>query len=164
MSMININAVRAKNKKKIMKQVIKNWELYLLIFLPMAYIIIFKYWPMYGTQIAFRNYMVTKGISGSKWVGLDHFKRFINSYNFAKMFFNTLEISVYQLVASFPIPILLAVALNYCRNKFYKKAVQMATYAPHFISVVVMVGLVLQMLALRTGIINNIIAALGFER
>lgn len=142
----------------------KNWDLYLILILPVAYILIFKYIPMYGAQIAFRKYTVTGGITGSPWVGLQNFKKFVETYNFWSIFTNTIQLSVYSLVAGFPIPILLALSLNYCTNKHYKKFAQMVTYAPHFISVVVLCGMILQFFAPRYGIVNNIIDLFGGEQ
>ncbi|TBL72501.1 ABC transporter permease [Paenibacillus thalictri] len=140
----------------------KVWRLYALIALPLVYIIIFKYVPMYGSQIAFKNFIVTKGIWGSEWVGFRHFIRFFNSYEFWRLLINTIVLSVYSLVAGFPFPIILALSLNYVKNKLFKKSVQLITYAPHFISVVVMVGIIFEMLDPRTGIVNSVMKLLGF--
>lgn len=133
-----------------------NWQLYLILLIPVAYIIIFKYVPMYGAQIAFRNYSARKGFFGSPWVGFYHFQRFFSSYQFWRVIKNTLGISVYLLVAGFPIPIILALSLNSTNIYRLKKTVQTATYIPHFISTVVMVGMLLQFLSPRVGIINTI--------
>jgi len=119
---------------------------------------------MLGAQIAFKNYNVVKGIWGSPWVGFKHFQRFISSYLFFRVLKNTLIISFYQLVAGFPIPILLALSLNYLNQQRYKKVVQMVTYAPFFISTVVLVGMILQILNSQHGLVNNIIVRLGGER
>nr|WP_312886549.1 ABC transporter permease subunit [Paenibacillus foliorum] len=146
-----------------LKKMRKVWRLYVLIALPVLYIIIFKYIPMYGAQIAFKNFIVTKGIWGSEWVGFKHFLRFFDSYEFWRLMSNTIVLSVYSLFASFPFPIILALSLNYVKNQFFKKSVQMITYAPHFISVVVMVGIILELLDPRNGIVNSIIKGLGFE-
>jgi putative aldouronate transport system permease protein len=143
------------------KQITKGWQLYLLIFLPVLYIVVFKYVPMYGAIIAFKDFSVTKGIMGSPWVGLKHFSRFINSYDFWTIMKNTIGLSLYQLIAGFPLPIVLALSLNYVRNVWFKKTVQMVTYAPHFISIVVMVGIILEFLAPRTGIVNHLLNVLG---
>ncbi|MCS7461975.1 ABC transporter permease subunit [Paenibacillus doosanensis] len=145
------------------KKIRKVWRLYVLIALPLIYIIIFKYIPMYGAQIAFKNFIVTKGIWGSEWVGLKHFIRFFNSYEFWRLMNNTIVLSVYSLVAGFPFPIILALSLNYVKNKLFKKSVQMVTYAPHFISVVVMVGLILEMLDPRNGIVNALLKLVGLQ-
>nr|WP_249866158.1 ABC transporter permease subunit [Paenibacillus konkukensis] len=146
-----------------LKKIRKVWRLYVLIALPLIYIIIFKYIPMYGAQIAFKNFIVTKGIWGSEWVGLKHFIRFFNSYEFWRLMNNTIVLSVYSLVAGFPFPIILALSLNYVKNKLFKKSVQMVTYAPHFISVVVMVGLILEMLDPRNGIVNAALKLVGLQ-
>lgn len=140
----------------------KNWSLYLLVSIPLAYLIIFRYIPMYGVQIAFRNYVPAKGITGSAWVGLKHFYKFINNYQFKQILWNTIAISLYQLV-TFPLPIILAVLLNYVRREKFKKTVQMISYAPHFISTVVMVGIIIQFLDARSGAVNKIIVAFGGE-
>ena len=139
----------------------KNWQLYVLVLLPVLYIIIFAYLPMYGIQIAFRNFIITEGIWQSPWVGLHHFRRFISSYMFTRLIRNTLSLSVYGWIAGFPFPILLALGLHYCTNKKYKKTVQLVTYAPYFISTVVMIGMLLQFLHPRVGFINNIVQLMG---
>jgi putative aldouronate transport system permease protein len=118
---------------------------------------------MYGVQIAFKNYMATKGIWNSPWIGLDHFKRFFDSYYFWDLIWNTLGLSLYQLVVGFPIPILLALMLNEVAGKKFKKTVQTVTYAPHFISVVVLVGMVVMFLSPQTGIVNRLITLFGGE-
>jgi len=141
-----------------------NWQLYVLVFLPVAYIIVFHYVPMYGAQIAFKNFRVTLGISGSPWVGFEHFIRFFNSFEFSRIMVNTIVISLYSLFVGFPFPIILALLLNYIVSRRFKKSVQMVTYAPHFISTVVMVGMILQFLSPQVGVINNIIESLGGER
>jgi putative aldouronate transport system permease protein len=142
----------------------RNWELYLFILPAMIFYIIFHYIPMYGVQIAFKNYMVTKGIFGSPWAGFKHFERFFNSYQFWTLLRNTVVLSFYQILAGFPIPIILALLLNQIKNQSYKKIIQTVTYAPHFISVVVLVGMVNIFLSPRSGIINHIIDFLGGDR
>ena len=141
-----------------------NYQLYLLVLLPVAYIFVFMYIPMYGTQIAFREFMAIQGIWGSDWVGLKYFQKFFDSPYFVRVVRNTLEISLYTLIAGFPFPILLALALNSSLNRRFKKTVQMITYAPYFISTVVMVGMLFQFLSPRIGFVNDILALLGLER
>ncbi|MFC6549187.1 ABC transporter permease [Cohnella cellulosilytica] len=141
----------------------KVWQLYALIALPLAYIVIFKYGPMYGAQIAFKDFSVTRGILGSGWVGFEHFERFFRSYEFGRILRNTVGLSLYSLLAGFPLPIIFALSLNYAGKRLFKKSVQMITFAPYFISVVVLAGIILQFLAMRTGIVNLIIGWLGFE-
>lgn len=141
----------------------KNWILYAMI-LPVAiYYIIFAYAPMYGIQLAFKDYQVKEGIMGSPWVGLEHFIRFFKSYNFGQLLKNTIGISVYSLLVGFLIPIIFALMLNYLRNKFLKKTVQMVSYAPYFISTVVMCGMIAIFMNPDTGILNVIRNFFGME-
>lgn len=142
----------------------KSWQLTTLMMLPLIYLLVFKYYPMLGAQIAFKKYILTQGIWGSPWVGFRHFIRFFTSYQFTRVMGNTLGLAFYQLLAGFPIPILLALSLNYVGSKRYRKAAQMVTYAPHFISIVVMVGMLMQFLAPRAGFVNNVRALVGLER
>lgn len=145
------------------KQMKKGWRLYVLLVLPVVYLLVFKYYPMYGAQIAFKDFTASKGIAGSDWVGFKHFIRFFHSYEFGRLLQNTLLLSVYSLAAGFPFPILLALCLNYVRKTSFKKSVQMITYAPHFISVVVMAGIILELLDPTRGLINNLLHLFGFE-
>jgi putative aldouronate transport system permease protein len=142
-------------------QIVRNWELYLLVLPPLLYFVIFRYIPMYGAQIAFRRFSPALGIWGSPWVGLEQFVRFLSSSKFSTVLGNTLLLSLYKLVAGFPIPIILALALHYCSSDRFKRTVQMVTYAPHFISVVVIAGIVVQVLSPRVGVVNRLIMLLG---
>ena len=145
-----------------LKRLSRHWQLYLVLLIPVALLIIFSYGPMYGVQIAFKDFKVRQGIWGSKWVGMKHFENFWGTYSFKRLITNTLTLSVYSLVAGFPVPILLALMLNECGNLKYKKAVQMITYAPHFISTVVMCSIILLVVtSANNGILNNMLAALG---
>lgn len=147
-----------------MKQKVFNvWQLYVLLLLPLIHLFIFKYYPMYGAMISFKDYSAVEGILGSEWVGLKHFIRFFNSHDFWTIMWNTISLSLYQLIAGTPFPIILALALNYVRNQHFKKTVQMVSYAPHFISVVVMVGIIIQFLSPRSGIVSNIAGLFGYE-
>nr|WP_238177779.1 ABC transporter permease subunit [Paenibacillus contaminans] len=141
-----------------------NWQLYVMIAPVVAYFIIFHYFPMYGVQIAFKDFIATKGITGSSWVGLKHFDQFFQSYYAARIILNTLGISLMQLVIGFPIPILLAIMLNEVRSSKFKRTVQTVTYAPHFLSSVVLVGMMVTFLSPRNGIVNLIIELFGGER
>ena len=151
-------------RKAVWPQIRKNAQLYVLIALPVVFIIIFHYVPMYGAQIAFKNFRLTSGIIGSPWVGFVHFERFFKSYEFGRVLGNTIGISVYSLLAGFPFPIILALSLNSIKNQPFKKTIQMVTYAPHFISTVVIVGILLQILGPRNGIVNNLLELFGQER
>ena len=141
-----------------------NWQLHLLLALPLIYLIVFKYLPMAGAQIAFRDFFTRSGIWGSPWVGLANFERFFESPQFWTVVRNTFGLSVYQIAASFPVPIILALALNNVEHRRFKKTVQLTTYAPHFISTVVMAGMIMRYLALHTGVVNNVLEGLGLER
>ncbi|TVY11225.1 sugar ABC transporter permease [Paenibacillus cremeus] len=118
---------------------------------------------MYGAQIAFKNYSITKGIWDSPWIGFNHFVRFFNSYDFWRIMKNTLLLSLYHLVATFPFPVLFALGLHYIANVRFRKTLQLVTYAPHFISVVVMVGLILQFLSPRIGPMAVLTERLGLH-
>lgn len=154
------------NKKKAFtfSKVLRYWELYVFMLPGILYFIIFHYMPMYGIQIAFKEFVPARGILGSEWVGLEHFKSFFSSFYFWRLVKNTLLINVYNLIFGFPIPILLALMLNEAKNGMFKKSVQLVTYAPHFISMVVMVGMMYVFLNTERGFINNILAQIGFER
>lgn len=140
------------------------WQLYIFLLPALIYFLIFHYGPMYGVQIAFKKYMPSLGITGSPWVGFEHFKKFFDSYYFTDLIKNTLGISIYELVLGFPMPIILALVFNELKNGFFKKFTQTVTYAPHFISTVVIVGMLVSFLSPSTGIINHIIAAFGGDR
>lgn len=118
-----------------------NWDLWLFVFPGMLITFIFSYIPIYGIQIAFRRYSAKKGIWESPWVGFDHFVRFFESPYFLTTLYNTFILSLYSLIAGFPLPILLALMLNSFEHKKYRKIIQSVTYAPNFISTVVMCGM-----------------------
>ncbi|NMA82335.1 MAG: sugar ABC transporter permease, partial [Epulopiscium sp.] len=132
-----------KIQNKYLKGIVKNWQLYIFILPALLYFLIFSYGPMYGIQIAFKDFIATKGIWGSPWVGFKHFKNFITIHSFKVVIKNTLTLSIYALIAGFPAPIILALLLNEVKSTKFKKLVQNVTYAPHFISTVVMVGMII---------------------
>src|SRR5699024_7976085 len=152
---------RKRNSRK--RKIIQNWELYLFILPAFLYFVIFHYVPLYGIVIAFKDYIPSLGISGSPWVGLEHFKDFFNSYYFWRLLKNTIGISLYSLVIGFPAPIILALAINEVKDGIFKRGVQTITYAPHFISLVVMVGMIIAFLSPSTGLINHILGWFGVE-
>lgn len=139
-------------QKSLGKRIRARWQLYLFLLLPLIYIAIFAYYPMTGIQLAFKKYDMLRGMKGSKWVGLDNFRRFFSSYYFERTIGNTIRISLYTLLVGFPLPIVFACMLNTIRNQKYKKFVQMITYFPHFISTVVLVGMMMTLLNPRIGI------------
>ncbi|MYL46720.1 ABC transporter permease [Virgibacillus halodenitrificans] len=144
------------------KRMMKSWQLYVFLIPALTYFIIFHYIPMYGVQIAFKDFYATEGILGSPWVGFEHFTRFFDSYYFWRLLKNTLLINLYQLLL-FPLPIIFALMLNELRNGPFKRWSQTLTYAPHFISVVVVVGMLVAFLDPITGLVNHLIVALGGE-
>jgi ABC-type polysaccharide transport system permease subunit len=138
----------------------RSWQLYVLLAPPLIFSIIFLYWPMYGLVLAFKNYNITLGITGSPWAGTKYITQFFHSYLFWPVIKNTLILNVYALLALFPLPIILALLLNSLRAQKFKKTVQLITYAPYFISTVVLVGIILMLFSPTTGVVNQPITAL----
>lgn len=150
-------------KKRIIKGLKGSWQLYLLLLIPLVYIIIFHYVPMYGATLAFKNFNPGTGILGSPWVGMKNFNRFFRSPSFGSILSNTLILSIGNLIFSMPLPILLAIALNESKSKMVSKTVQMVTYAPYFLSTVIMVSLLMQWSSVNGGLFNNILGLFGHE-
>ncbi|MCP3781202.1 MULTISPECIES: ABC transporter permease [Paenibacillus] len=150
-----------KPNRKIWNQIKRDYELYLFLLPIIIIYLVFKYYPMYGIQIAFKDFSPSRGIWGSEWVGFKHFIDFFDSYNFWTIMTNTLTLSVLSLVFSFPAPIIIAIMLNQMLAKRYKKIVQTVIYAPHFISTVVLVGMLNVFLSPNSGIVNHIITLFG---
>ncbi|MCG3088061.1 ABC transporter permease [Sporosarcina cyprini] len=151
---------KRKARSKWWKSVWRNWELYVLLSPVILYFLVFHYFPLYGLQIAFKDFIASKGILGSPWVGFKHFERFFNSYYFWRLIKNTIGIGVFTLAVSFPVPIIIALMLNEVKSLRYKKFVQTVIYAPHFLSTVVVVGMLL--LFVKTdGMINQLIRLFG---
>ncbi|MCH4887617.1 sugar ABC transporter permease [Acidaminobacter sp. JC074] len=141
----------------------RNYQLYLMVLPAVLLIFIFRYIPMYGVQIAFKDFVPTKGITGSEWVGFKHFIRFFESYNFWDILKNTLGLSLYQLIVGFPFPIILALILNQIKHNPFKKMVQTVTYIPHFVSVVVVIGMLTLFTSPDKGIIAHLFTMFGME-
>ncbi|WP_099478718.1 ABC transporter permease [Paenibacillus ihbetae] len=156
-----IAATETKRSRYKWNRIWRNWQLYVLISPVIAYYILFQYVPMYGIQIAFKDFIATQGIWGSPWVGLDHFERFFNGYYFWRLIKNTLGIGLYSLAVGFPVPIILALLMNEVRAEKFKRFVQTITYAPHFLSIVVVVGMMMIFLSPRYGILNHFIEMFG---
>ena len=146
-----------------MKRVLRAWQLYVLLAPAIIYILVFKYWPMYGVQIAFKNYNPVDGFTDSPWVGLTHFIRFVNSYQFGQVIGNTLWIALLGLLVAFPVPIILALLVNQLQSEKFKKFTQTVLYSPAFISTVVVVGIMFVVLSPRSGLVNNAIQLGGGE-
>lgn len=157
--------IAIKGTKKSLRKKIWNYREYYLMLLPaLIYVIIFCYGPMYGVQIAFKNFRGSLGIIKSPWVGFEHFINFFTSFNFWNLVSNTLILSLYSLAISFPIPIIIALILNELKSQKLKRFTQTVLYAPHFISIVVLVGMISVMFAKETGVVNSLLEMLGFER
>lgn len=165
MSPVSAHAVKPKTsvRTRLRRSISQNWEFYLLLLPSVILLIIFKYAPMYGVQIAFRDYRASAGIWGSEWVGLRWFEKFFQSYNSVRLISNTVILSLQQMLWTFPIPIVLALMLNQVRHQKFKKVVQTVIYAPHFISVMVLAGMLRIFLSPSGGLINLIIQAMGGE-
>lgn len=149
--------------KRTWELVRENYQLYLMLLPTLAFYLIFKYSPMYGLQIAFRNYKPARGIWGSAWVGLENFQRFMSRDYFWQSFANSLTINIASILLTFPLPILFALMLNEVRNNKLKSAMQTITYAPHFISTVVVVAMIKLFLSPTVGVINNLRVAMGLD-
>ena len=152
------------SNKSVFKKIANAKYLYLMLIVPVVYVIIFNYLPIGGIAMAFQRYTPRNGMFGSEWVGLYNFTRFFESPVFWDVIRNTLSVSLYALIAGFPFPILLAVMVNHCMLPRFKKGVQTITFAPYFLSAVLLVGLVTQLLSLKSGIVNSGLEQLGFER
>jgi len=151
-------------KRHLKRQLKRSIPYYILLILPIAFLIVFAYTPMWGLQIAFRDFQSQTPLLQMPWRGLHYFEMFFSSALFWRYFRNTIIIAAYSLIAGFPLPIILAICLNECRHLKFKKTVQMITYMPYFITTVVLVAMILQFAARETGIVNNIIYAFGGNR
>lgn len=158
-----VTSPRGRSATRISRRILKHWEYYLLVLIPMAYIVIFKYVPMVGAQIAFRDFNVIQGMWGSPWVGFREFTRFFESPSFWRLIENTFTISITRLMLGFPAPIILALALNEISARTFKRSVQMVTYAPHFISTVVMASMIILFLNPRLGLFGVLMRAVGAQ-
>lgn len=143
MEILHNNAVsfHAPAKQSLRKRVCQRWQLFLFLLIPVAWVLIFCYYPMMGVQIAFKNYLPREGIWGSAWVGLTHFVTFFKSFYFSRTVGNTVRLSLYSLGVGFPLAIIFALMMNLIRRRRFQKAVQTISYMPHFISTVVLVGM-----------------------
>lgn len=146
---------------RIKKELARHWQLYLFALIPIVNVLFHQYGPMYGIQIAFRNYNPRDGIWNSEWVGLKWFKQFLSDPKFSAIFWNTVKLSLYNIVVTFPFPIIFAVFLNCVNNKRFKGFVQNITYMPHFISVTVLVGILTMVLSPVSGIYGSIFRLMG---
>lgn len=154
----------ASRLKQVWSGIARDKFLYVLALPGLLYFLIFKYVPMWGIVIAFQNYSPYQGMSGSPWVGLEHFGRFFSNPDFFTLFRNTLAINILSLVLFFPLPILLSLMLNEVRHMFYKKIIQSIVYLPHFLSWVIIVGITFLLFSTGDGAINQMLVAMGFDK
>jgi putative aldouronate transport system permease protein len=150
-----------KRRKSLISRIILNREIYLMALPGLILLVIFRYLPMYGITVAFKDFNVIKGIIGSPWIGFENYERLMSSSEFKRAFVNTLAISVLRMVFGMPLPIILALSLNEVRNMLYKRSIQTIVYIPHFISWVVVAGIFMDLLSPSTGLINRLIEILG---
>ena len=153
--------MKKKNRKQIRKRIKNDWQIYLLLLPAVLYLLLFHYLPIYGVQIAFKNFLPVRGILGSEWVGLKHFQALFSDPNFYRVLGNTLKISIFTLLTTFPITIIFTILVNEILNTKFKSVVQTITYMPHFLSWVVVGTFVYQILSPTGGVINAILIQLG---
>lgn len=147
--------------KALKKSMSKYWQMYLLLIPVIVYYVVFKYMPMVGAQIAFKNFSFRKGIWGSAWVGMAHFERFFSSSQAISIIWNTLYLGFLTIIFCFPMPIILALIVNEIRSERLKNSLKTVTYAPHFVSTIVVVGMMMSMCSPSTGIINTVAVKMG---
>ena len=157
--MKNQKSAVALQSRPLKKRLLDNWQLYAMLLIPIVLTIIYKYLPMYGIQIAFRDYKASRGMFGSEWVGLKWFERFFSAPTCVRMLKNTILLSFYSLLWSFPIPIILALMLNQVRFQRFKRTTQTVLYAPHFISTMVICGMIRIFLSPSGGLINLLLGS-----
>lgn len=156
-----ITKVKGEWWKETVRKFKRDWQLHLLIWLPMIYVIIFQYIPMYGVQMAFRDYSIGDSFGESTWVGLQWFEQFMSSPNFGKYLWNTISLSLYTLVVGFPLPIIYALLLNTVTKEKFKKTVQTISYMPHFISTVTFIGIIQMIFSPVGGLYGSVYRLLG---
>ncbi len=159
---IGVGSVTALSKRRSpLSGIRREYQLWIMLLPAIAVLIVFNYIPMYGIQLAFRDFDFTKGLTGGRWRGLFYFKKFTDSYQFWALLKNTVTISATSILVGFPAPIILALLFNQVRNKNMKRLLQTTVYLPHFISTVVMVGLLVVLLSPNTGVIGDVLRAVG---
>ena len=156
-----VAAGNGKQKSKLYREIVRHRSVYLLALLPLIYYIIFKYIPIWNAQIAFKDFKAVQGVMGSAWIGLENFKEFFNSFYFWSLIRNTIMYSVGKLLISLPLSIILAIAIYECTRPVLRKVVQTLAYLPHFLSWVIMYGILLTLLAPGDGVFNDIVKMFG---
>ena len=162
MTTTSVPAGRRTRAARLYHGIMRHWQLYLLMLLPIIWVIMFRHVPIWGSQIAFKDYKLALGVEGSPWAEpiYKHFLKFFKSNQFSRLMINTIGLSLYNILAGIFPPIILAIALNYCSSRFFSKTVQLVTYMPYFISTVLVVSILTQMLSL-SGAVNKLIEAMG---
>ncbi|MGN1018871.1 MAG: ABC transporter permease [Aristaeellaceae bacterium] len=162
MTTTSVHAGRRTRAARLYHGIMHHWQLYLLMLLPIVWVIMFRYVPIWGSQIAFKDYKLALGVEGSPWADpiYKHFLKFFKSNQFSRLMVNTIGLSLYNILAGIFPPIILAISLNYCGSRFFSKSVQLVTYMPYFISTVLVVSILSQMLSL-SGAVNKLIEAMG---
>lgn len=149
---------------KLLQELRRDWMLYAMLAPALIWFAVFMYQPMAGLRMAFTQYSAFKGISGSPWVGFEHFVALFESEQFLRAVWNTVVISFYSLILAAPVPIILALMINEVQSRGLRRAVQTVVYLPHFISVVIVAGIVIALLSPGSGLVNNVLQALGFDK
>lgn len=162
-NMAQTGSMPAARKRPWVKRLLRSWQLYVLLLPALIWLVLFCYQPMYGLIIAFKDFRIKQGIMGSPWVGLKYFRQFFSTYNARNIILNTVVLSATNLLFHFPVPILFALLLNTVESKWLRKSIQTISYAPHFVSVVVIVSVMNVILAPGTGFVNKFIQMLGFQ-
>ncbi|RAV11903.1 ABC transporter permease [Paenibacillus contaminans] len=158
-----IQAARRSYSRQLLVDIRKDWDLYAALIPGIVFLLLFKYTPMYGIVIAFKDFNIFTGIADSEWAGLKHFARLFTSADFMEVFRNTLIISLYKIIFLFPLPIMMAIMMNELRHLAFKRTVQTIVYLPHFLSWVIVGGLFLDLLSVNGGLVNKLIVSLGGE-
>lgn len=161
--MYKANSITTMTSNTKRSTIFKNIDLYLMLVPGLLFFLIFHYLPMFGLTIAFQDYSIGRGIFGSEWVGLKHFSRLFSTPSFYKLLRNTILINIYKLIFGFPFPVILAILLNEVRKSMIKRSIQTIIYLPHFLSWVVVAGMVIDLLSVNSGLVNRILVALGQE-
>lgn len=159
----NARAISQSRMDRIVDHLKRDWQLYLMLLPTIIWLLVFLYKPMYGLQVAFKDYSVFRGVAASPWIGFEHFQTLFGNDQFIRAIKNTFIISFWSLLIGFPMPILLALMFNEVLNELYKKTAQTIVYLPHFISSVIIAGIVIAGFAPSSGVVNTFITWLGFE-
>ncbi|MEG1426633.1 MAG: ABC transporter permease subunit [Oscillospiraceae bacterium] len=159
-----VSTGRKSTGQRVWDKIWRNRYIYLMILPVVIYFVVFKYWPMGWLAIAFKDYKILKGFSGSEWIGLQHFQTLFSNPDFFKLIGNTLLLNIYSLAFCFTSPIIFAILLNEIKNSAFKRVTQTISYLPHFLSTVIMVSMVMTFLSPSLGVLNNIMSSMGLEK